>query len=110
MAAGRLREAGPPDPVFRRIADALRDGRPVAAVADKVGWSERQLHRRSLAAFGYGPKTLERVLRMGYALQLSRGGVPMASVAARAGYADQAHLAREVKALAGVPLGTLLAA
>jgi AraC-like DNA-binding protein len=38
---------------------------------------------------------------------LARRGTPQASVAAVAGYADQAHLAREVKALTGVPLSAL---
>jgi AraC-like DNA-binding protein len=33
--------------------------------------------------------------------------VPLAAVAARCGYADQAHLAREVKDLAGVPFSEL---
>ncbi|WP_461029927.1 helix-turn-helix domain-containing protein, partial [Streptomyces sparsus] len=69
---------------------------------------ERQLHRRAVRAFGYGPKTLARVLRLERALTLARAGLPFARVAADAGYADQAHLAREVKALAGVPLTTLL--
>ncbi|WP_143615380.1 helix-turn-helix domain-containing protein, partial [Streptomyces sparsogenes] len=67
------------------------------------------LHRRSLAAFGYGPKTLARVLRLNRALDAARAGTAFAEVAALAGYADQAHLAREVKALTGVPLGRLLA-
>jgi AraC-like DNA-binding protein len=34
--------------------------------------------------------------------------MPFAEVAATAGYADQAHLAREVRALAGRPLSRLL--
>jgi AraC-like DNA-binding protein len=90
------------------IAAALARGLPVAEVARFVALSERQLHRHSLAAFGYGPQTLARVLRLVRALGLARAGVPYAQVAARAGYADQAHLAREVKALAGAPLGVLL--
>jgi AraC-like DNA-binding protein len=43
------------------------------------------------------------------ALDLARVGTPLATVAATAGYADQAHLSREVKAFAGVPLRSLLA-
>jgi transcriptional regulator GlxA family with amidase domain len=33
--------------------------------------------------------------------------MPFAEVAVVTGYADQAHLAREVRALSGVPLGVL---
>jgi AraC-like DNA-binding protein len=108
VAADRRRDAPPADPALRAVAGLLRRGAPVAAAADAVGLSERQLHRRSLAAFGYGPKTLARVLRLRRALRLARDGTPFADVAARAGYADQAHLAREVRALAGVPLGQLV--
>jgi AraC-like DNA-binding protein len=86
----------------------VRRGDRMAAVAGELGWTERQLHRRSLAAFGYGPKTLQRVLRFDRALRLARGGTDLASVAYATGYADQAHLARDVKAFAGVPMTTLL--
>ncbi|MEE1928461.1 helix-turn-helix domain-containing protein [Streptomyces sp. TRM 70351] len=109
--AARTAGAGPgaADPLYRAVAAGLAAGRGVAEVARAAGLSERQLHRRSLRAFGYGPKTLARVLRLQRALALARGGLPLAAVAAGAGYADQAHLARDVRALAGVPLTTLLA-
>jgi AraC-like DNA-binding protein len=108
VAEARLRTAPPPDPWCREVVAALRRGNGVAAVARATALSERQLHRRSLEAFGYGPKTLARVLRMERALRLARDGVPFTRVAAAAGYADQSHLARDVKALAGVPLSELL--
>jgi AraC-like DNA-binding protein len=110
LALRRATAAAPPDPLLRRIVAASHAGRPVAATADELGLGARQLHRRSLAAFGYGPKTLARILRLQRALALARGGVPFADTAARSGYADQAHLARDVKELAGLPLGELLAA
>jgi AraC-like DNA-binding protein len=44
---------------------------------------------------------------MNRALDLARAGEPFAAAAASTGYADQAHLAREVKALVGVTLGAL---
>ncbi|MDF3148621.1 helix-turn-helix domain-containing protein, partial [Streptomyces sp. T21Q-yed] len=78
------------------------------ATADELGLGSRQLHRRCLTAFGYGPKTLARILRLQRALALARGGVTFADTAVRAGFADQAHLARDVKELAGRPLGELL--
>jgi AraC-like DNA-binding protein len=106
-AAERLRAAGPSDEAMTWIVDRLRAQTPVAAIAEESGLGERRLHRRSLAAFGYGPKTLGRILRMNRALSMARAGTPFATVAFANGYADQAHLAREVKALAGVPLSML---
>jgi AraC-like DNA-binding protein len=85
----------------------MRAGASVASTAAAVGLTERAMHRRCLVAFGYGPKTLARILRMNRAVALARGGTSFATVAAVAGYADQAHLARDVRALASVPLGTL---
>ncbi|GII51901.1 AraC family transcriptional regulator [Planotetraspora thailandica] len=97
-----------PDPVMTGVAALLRKGSSAGAAARTAGLSERQLHRRCLAAFGYGPKTLGRILRMNRAVDLARSGIPFAAVAATAGYADQAHLAREVRSLTGVPLGVLI--
>ncbi|MGW1374369.1 helix-turn-helix domain-containing protein [Streptomyces sp. NPDC002446] len=110
VAGARLQEAATADGRTAAVAAALARGRPVAEVAGAVALSARQLHRLSLDAFGYGPKTLTRVLRFVRALRLARSGMPYAEVAVRAGYADQAHLAREVKSLAGAPMGVLLAA
>ncbi len=109
IAMERLTSVGPPDPVPSAIAGDLRAGRSVAETARQAGLSERQLHRRCLAAFGYGPKTLARVLRLGRALALARSGMPLVDVGVSAGYADQAHLSREVRALTGVSPRSLLA-
>ncbi|MFE0450484.1 helix-turn-helix domain-containing protein [Streptomyces sp. NPDC058914] len=100
--------ATPPDPELRRLVTALAAGRPVATAADELGLGARRLHRRSLAAFGYGPKTLARILRLQRALALARAGLPYADTAARTGYADQAHLARDVRKLTGTTLTDLL--
>ncbi|MER5936168.1 helix-turn-helix domain-containing protein [Streptomyces sp. NPDC001928] len=108
VALERAADAVPPDALLRHVVTALDAGRSVAATADELGLGARQLHRRSLTAFGYGPKTLARILRLQRALALARGGVALADTAARAGFADQAHLARDVRELAGLPLGELL--
>ena len=84
-----------------RVAALIDDGRTVAEVAAQVGFSERQLNRRSLASFGYGPKMLGRVLRLHRGLRLARGGVPLVQACLAAGYGDQAHFAHEVRALTG---------
>jgi len=96
------------DPATPALLERVARGERVASVADALGWSERQLHRRSLAAFGYGPKVLQRVVRFDRAVKMARRGAGLASVANETGYADQAHLAREVRALAGVPMTALL--
>jgi AraC-like DNA-binding protein len=104
-ARDRWRE---PDPAMVALAAACAAGRPVGAIADRCGLSPRQLQRRSNAAFGYGPKMLARVLRLQRAVVLARRGASFAAVSVEAGYADQAHLARDVRAMAGVPLGRLV--
>ncbi|MFC1417548.1 helix-turn-helix domain-containing protein [Streptacidiphilus cavernicola] len=97
------------DPVGGGVLDGLRRGLGVAGISAELSLSERQLLRRCRDLFGYGPSTLGRVLRLERALAAARGGEAFAAVAVGAGYADQAHLAREVRALAGVPLTELLA-
>ncbi|RPK89610.1 DUF6597 domain-containing transcriptional factor [Streptomyces sp. ADI98-10] len=110
FALGRAADTGPPDPLTVTVADRLRRGGSVAATAAEVGLGARQLHRRSLAAFGYGPKTLARILRLQRALDLVRTGLPYAEAACAAGCTDQAHLAREMRDLAGTTLGAYFSA
>jgi AraC-like DNA-binding protein len=105
VALRRAAAAGPPDPLLSEVVRRLEAGGTIAGAADAIGLGARQLHRRSLDAFGYGPKTLARVLRLQRALTFVREGVPYAEAALAAGCADQAHLAREMRDLAGITLG-----
>jgi len=113
-----------PDLAVTRAARLLRDPRARAEdVADDVGLSPRQLRRRCHDAVGYGPKTLQRVLRFRRFVAridalshdpaspgrarldlpgLDLPGLDLAGLAAQAGYADQAHLTRECGRLAGL--------
>jgi AraC-like DNA-binding protein len=100
-AGQRLARAGGRDRSMCQVAALLRDGRSVADVAAQAGFSERQLNRRSLASFGYGPKVLARVLRLQRALHSARGGMPLVQAALAAGYGDQTHFAHEVRAITG---------
>jgi AraC-like DNA-binding protein len=112
----RLPTAAPVDRLAEGVVAELRAGPRspvVAGLAATLGSSERQLHRRCLDAFGYGPKMLDRVLRFQRFLAMARpaatpGEAGLARLAADAGYADQAHLARECRALSGLPPGQLL--
>ncbi|MEU7815917.1 AraC family transcriptional regulator [Pseudonocardia sp. NPDC049154] len=83
----------------------------IADLAAETGWSRRHLLDRFRAQVGLAPKTAARVLRFERAAGLVVGGGPfgapgpqpdLATVAAECGYADQAHLTREFRALAGV--------
>ena len=97
---------GAPDPAVTRAARLLRDPQARAEnVAADVGLSMRQLRRRCHSAVGYGPKTLQRVLR--FRRFVSRidawpDVLDLAAIAAEAGYADQAHLTRECGKLSGL--------
>lgn len=90
-----------PDPLVRGAADRLSvPGARIAGVAAELGVSERQLHRRMLAAVGYGPKVLARVAR----LRRLVAGIDdsLAFRALEAGYASQAHMTDEVRRLTGL--------
>lgn len=107
FVSARLSAAPDDDDVVSGILSRLGAGRSVRDTAAAVALSERQLRRRSLDAFGYGPKTLARVLRLNRALDLVRAGVAPATVAQRCGYSDQAHLSHETVGLTGITVGGL---
>lgn len=102
VVAARVRRS--PDPVVEEVVTAAREvAAPVRVLAKRIGVSERQLRRRCVDALGYGPKTLERILRFQRfrVLASRRRELGLAALAAEAGYADQAHLTRECVRLAG---------
>ncbi len=105
-AALLRRVAAGPEPApevawsFARLAAA--DGRlAVEALAGEVGWSRRHLAARWRRDVGMGPKAVARILRFQRALRLLREGRARADVAYDCGFADQPHLNREFRALAG---------
>jgi hypothetical protein len=93
----------------RGAADALVRAAATGAPRHALGIGDRQLRRRFLDAVGYGPKTLERILRFQRFLALATHDDDLARLALDAGYADQAHLTRECTRLAGLPPAALLA-
>jgi AraC-like DNA-binding protein len=109
--ARRLDGARAPDPLVTRASAVLARGMPVTAASREVALTDRHLRRRFHDAVGYGPKTLQRVLRLRRFLALAESAArpDLARVAAEAGYADQPHLTRECAELAGLPPAALLA-
>jgi AraC-like DNA-binding protein len=98
---------------LRRAAgdDCIPAGVSLDRLAARMGMSERTLRRRCLDAFGYGFKTLDRVLRFQRFFRLaahpSKGS--LAEFAASAGYADQAHMTREVQRMSGATAAEFVA-
>jgi AraC-like DNA-binding protein len=100
-------EDGGPDPLV--LAATRRLGFPGARVdrlAESLGISDRQLRRRFHQSVGYGPKTLDRVLRfrrlVAQAGAVATGESDLARIAADLGYADQAHMTRDCLRLSGL--------
>ena len=113
--ARRIDAGSRPDPLV--LAAAARLGHPdtnVAAVARATGLSTRELRRRCADHVGYGPKALHRVLRFHAFVRRVRtqaaSGDGLARIAAELGYADQAHLTRECRAISGSTPAVLAAA
>jgi len=110
QTAGEMATAGPPDRLVAEAVRALaRPGSRVGAVAEDLGISGRQLHRRCCAAIGYGPVLLRRVLRFRRFVSQIDSGRPadLAAAAADVGYADQAHLTRDSVEFGGLPPAAL---
>lgn len=82
--------------------------RPVDAVATELGVSGRHLRRIMLADVGLSPKVYQQVLRLQRFVQAADAGMPLASAAATAGYADQPHLTRDVRRFAGLTPALLI--
>jgi AraC-like DNA-binding protein len=84
----------------------------VSALAAETGWSGRHLTGRFRTEIGLTPKAAARVIRFSRARRLMVGqaaGTTLADLAVTCGYFDQAHLAREFRALAGCPPSQWLA-
>jgi AraC-like DNA-binding protein len=89
---------------WRRIAGTGGTAR-VTELAEETGWSRRHLTSRFAAEFGATPKDAARIVRFDRSrrMLLRPDARSLAEIAAACGYYDQPHLAREWRALAGVP-------
>ena len=99
---GRLEVARESDSVVDELVDLLARRTPLRRSVERLDVSERTLRRRCAVALGYGPKTLQRVLRFRRALRLLAAHKSLADAAQLAGYVDQAHLTNESQRLAGL--------
>lgn len=102
-------DAAEVDPVVVEAAHRLRGGDGVGEVASALGVDRRVLASRFRSVVGLGMKRYSRVCRFERALRETRrpAAPSLADIAARAGFADQAHMTREFTALSGLTPGTL---
>ena len=112
LLASRCDAIRPPDAVVQHAVSLITTGRceRVEELARHLGISERHLHRRFVASVGYSPKTFQRIVRFQKLLALTEADsrTQLGDVSLAAGYADQAHMTREVVEFAGVTPGALL--
>lgn len=102
----------PPHPLIERVRELLHTapGLPLAGLAAAVGWSPWHLSRSFHRATGSTLNAYRRRLRVRAALdELASSPRPdLAATALRAGFADQAHMTRAVRAETGLPPAALL--
>lgn len=80
----------------------------IDALARELGWSRRHLASAFTSEYGVGPKQAARLVRFKRARDLLARGRSISCVAAETGFADQAHLTREWRNLAGCTPGEWL--
>jgi AraC-like DNA-binding protein len=81
----------------------------ISEVADRLGWSTRQLQRRFKHSVGISPKLFGRMQRFQQVFRcMEDPGSQWVSVAAHSGYYDQAHLIRDFREFAGKSPSALL--
>jgi AraC-like DNA-binding protein len=106
------RDVATPDPIIQHAMWLLSEARHerLHTLATVVGVSDRHLRRRFLTAVGYNPKLFQRILRFQRLLASARihPSSRLGDLAMIAGYADQAHMTREVGEFAGVRPSALL--
>jgi transcriptional regulator GlxA family with amidase domain len=75
----------------------------VEQLAEKVGWSRRQIEREFRSGVGVSPKVLARIIRFQNLLRLVGESElrEWADVALAVGYADQPHMVREFREFSG---------
>ncbi|CAM3664541.1 AraC family transcriptional regulator [Kibdelosporangium persicum] len=75
--------------------------RRIGDLAAETGWSRKRLWSRFTAQIGVTPKRAAMIVRLSPAIEAIMAGTAPADVAVRYGFADQSHLTRDMRELAG---------
>lgn len=93
---------------LKMLLDATDGGRASSAeIARKLSVSDRTFNRLWNEVVGLQPRKYVKLMRFHNALEMIERGVALKQVAADCGYSDQAHMARQIKAIAGLPPSSL---
>ena len=119
MLLDEARKSAHPQPqpvVFGKIEDRLvrraitvleqhlGEAISMAALAERVGTSRRNLERRFQEILGMGPQKFARDLRLRYGLWLLHyTGKSITEIGERCGFADTAHFSRHFRSAFGIP-------
>jgi AraC-like DNA-binding protein len=94
------------EPSVARLGNAILHSRSVTGLAEASGCPRRWLQRWFAREIGVPPRRYLRLLRFQEALAgLQRSEESLALQAAEHGFADQAHMTREFRAIARAPAG-----
>jgi AraC-like DNA-binding protein len=72
-------------------------------MARSLAMSNRSFSRLWNEIVGIQPRHFIQLMRFHNALSMIESGMELAAVAAECGYSDQAHMARRIKAISGLP-------
>lgn len=93
----------PPEIAFAcRLLDESRGSVRIRDIAEQLGWTRKRLVKAFRERVGVPPKAFARILRFDRAMELMKRDPALrwSDAALVCGYADQAHLSREVRDLA----------
>lgn len=102
-----------PDPIVSAAVDAITEAQgvlPIRALARRLAISQDPLEKRFRRAVGTSPKQFASLLRLRRAIDGYRAGTSLAQLALEAGYFDQSHFSRALRAATGQPPGQFLRA
>lgn len=108
LLEGALQIPAHNDKRLRMLMDAANGGKCGSIeMARTLAMSDRSFNRLWNEIVGIQPRRFVQLMRFHTALALIESGEELAAVASECGYSDQAHMARGIKAISGLPPSSL---
>ncbi len=93
---------------LKLLVDVVNGGRCSSAeMAQTLAMSNRSFSRLWSELIGIQPRMFIQLMRFHNALSMIDAGDKLANVAAECGYSDQPYMARQIKAISGLPTSAL---